>query len=345
MKIKATLLALTATAALALTACGGNTAPQTTPTPTAGGSTSEKPSEKPAEKPESIKIGAIVFVTHPALDAAYAGFVEGMKEAGYEEGKNLTIDVQNPQADQGTLTSIAGTFASSDYDGFYGIATPPAQALASVITDRPIVFSAVTDPVAAGLTASWDAPDANVTGASDLNPMKEQLELILEALPETKTVGIVYSSGEVNSEVQVAEAEKHAADLGLEIKTVTVTNSAEVKQAAESLDADVYLIPTDNVVVSAAESVLEVAEGKGKPVFASDESTMERGAAAGLSVNYTQQGRDAAAIMLTLLGGTPASEIPVEIQKEFDLFVNEAGAAKQGITLPESILSRATKKF
>ena len=116
-------------------------------------------------------------------------------------------------------------------------------------------------------------------------------------------------------------------------------------RAAESLNVDAYLIPTDNAVVSAAESVLQVAEDKGTPVFASDESTMERGAAAGLSVNYTQQGRDAAKILVKMLGGTKASEIPVETQKEFDLFVNEAGATAQGFTLPESIVSRATKKF
>ncbi|MFT3889188.1 MAG: ABC transporter substrate-binding protein [Arachnia sp.] len=340
MKLKATILGAALTA-LALTACGGEAATPAQP----GGTNSPAAPATGGGAPKAVKIGAITFVTHDALDAAYAGFVEGMKEAGYEEGKNLTIDSQNPQADQGTLSSIVGTFASSDYDAFYAIATPPAQALAAAITDRPIVFAAVTDPVAAGLTASWDAPDANVTGASDLNPMKEQLELIREALPEAKTVGIVYSSGEVNSEVQVSEAEKYAADLGFEIKTATITNSSEVQQAAESLNVDAYLIPTDNVVVSAAETVLQVAADKGSPVFGSDEATVKRGAAAGLSVNYTQQGRDAAAIMVKLLNGTPASEIPVETQKQFDLFVNETGAAAQGLTLPEAIVSRATEKF
>ena len=175
--------------------------------------------------------------------------------------------------------------------------------------------------------------------------MKDQLELIKEALPEAKTVGIVYSAGEVNSEVQVTEAEKAAAELGLEIKKATVTNSSEVQQAAASLDVDAFLIPTDNTVVSAAESVIQVGEQKQIPVFASDESTMERGAAAGLSVNYTQQGKDAAAIMLKLLEGTPAADIPVETQKEFDLFVNVAAGGLQGLTLPDSIVSRATKQF
>ncbi|MBB1483714.1 ABC transporter substrate-binding protein [Tessaracoccus sp. MC1865] len=321
MKLK--VVALGTIAALALTGCGA----------AEEGST------------ESYKIGIATIVSHPALDAVADGFKEAMAEAGYTEGENLTIDLQNAQGDQSTLTSIANTFASSDFNGYLAIATPTAQALANVITDKPIAFAAVTDPVAAGLMQDWDAPDANITGVSDLNPMDAQLDLIKEILPEAVTVGIVYSSGEVNSEVQVAEAEKAAESRGMEIKTATVTNSAEVQQAAESLDVDAYLIPTDNTVVSAAESLVQVAEQKSVPVFASDESTMERGATAGLSVNYIQQGKDAAAVLIKMLEGTPASDIPVETQKQFDLFVNEEAAAAQGIELPQAVVDRATKKF
>ena len=324
MKIKA--LAFGVAAARSLSACGGSTGE-----PTTG-------SESGAA---SYSIGIATIQSHPALDAVTEGFKAAFEEAGVE----VTFDEQNAQGDQTTLTNIANTFASSDHDGFLAIATPTAQALANVITDRPIVFAAVTDPVSAGLVGSWDAPDANITGVSDLNPMADQLKLIQEAMPEVKSIGIVYASGEVNSEVQVQEAIDAASTLGLEIRTATVTNSSEVQQAAESLDVDAFLIPTDNTVVSAAESVIQVAEQKQAPVFASDESTVERGAAAGLSVNYTQQGRDAAAVMLQLLEGTPASDIPVATQKEFDLFVNEAAATKQGLTLPDAIVERATTKY
>ena len=335
MKLK--VAALGAIAALTLSACSGAAEPTSSPSTSSGGGTT--PASSPAA--ESYTIGIAQIMTHPALDAVAEGFKEAFAEAGIE----VTFDEQNAQGDQATLTNIANTFASSDADGFLAIATPTAQSLATVITDRPVVFAAVTDPVAAGLVASWESPDANLAGVSDLNPMKDQLELIKEALPEAKTVGIVYSAGEVNSEVQVTEAEKAAAELGLEIKKATVTNSSEVQQAAASLDVDAFLIPTDNTVVSAAESVIQVGEQKQIPVFASDESTMERGAAAGLSVNYTQQGKDAAAIMLKLLEGTPAADIPVETQKEFDLFVNVDAGGLQGLTLPDSIVSRATKQF
>ncbi len=295
--------------------------------------------------PDEVRIGIVNLVSHPALDAAQDGFIEGLAEAGYVEGENLTLDMQNANGDQSTLTNIANTMASAEYDLYYAIATPTTQSLAQVITEAPIVFAAVTDPVAAGLLESWDAPDANVTGVSDMNPMQAQIELIQEILPDVTTVGIVYASGEVNSEVQVAEAEEAAQSLGITIETATVTNSSEVQQAAQSLDVDAYLIPTDNVVVSAAESVIQVAEQKQVPVFASDESTMERGAAAGLSVNYTQQGLDAAAVAVQLLEGAAPADIPVATQEQFDLFVNEAAAEAQGITLSADVVDRSARAF
>jgi len=336
MKWSRALVGALAAASLALAACGGaETDPGETATPSANG----------GDAPAEATIGIVNLLSHPALDAAQAGFIDALAEAGYVEGENLTLDIQNANNDQSTLTNIANTFASGDADLFYAIATPSAQSLAQVITDRPIVFAAVTDPVSAGLVDEWENPGGNITGVSDMNPMDGQLNLIQEVLPDVQTVGIVYSSGEVNSEVQVDQAKAVADELGIEIVTATVTNSAEVQQAAQSLDVDAFLIPTDNTVVSAAESVIQVAEQKGVPVFASDESTMERGAAAGLSVNYTQQGKDAAALAIQLLEGADPASLPVETQKEFDLFVNEAAAEAQGLTLPAEVIERSAKQF
>ncbi|PIE20242.1 MAG: sugar ABC transporter substrate-binding protein [Arachnia propionica] len=354
--MKKTLLSLVAAASLLLAACGGQASPNTeetaaeteqsaaTTTPAEESSAGQQPGGE-LDLDAQYKISIASIVSHPALDAAQQGFIDGLAEAGLVEGKNLTLDIQNAQGDQGTLTNIANTFSQSDSQLFYAIATPTAQALAATITDRPIVFAAVTDPKAAGLVASWEAPDANLTGVSDLNPMAEELALIREVLPDAKTVGIVYASGEVNSEVQVAEAEKAAGQYGFEIKTATVTNSNEVAQATESLDVDAYLLPTDNTVVSAVESVVQIAEQKKVPVFSSDGGPVERGAAAGLSVNYTQQGRDAAAIALQLLAGAKPGDFPVETQKQFDLYVNEAAAERQGIELPQDVVDRAAKQF
>lgn len=340
MKIKKVAVAAVAASALLVAGCG-----ESSDSTTSAEETTSEQSTGTLDLTQTYQISIAKIVSHPALDAAEQGFIEGLAAAGLVEGENLELTIENAQDDQSTLGNIANTFAQSDDQLFYAIATPTAQSLANVIPDRPIVIAAVTDPVDAKLVESWEAPGGNVTGVSDLNPMPEQLELIQEVLPDVQTVGIVYDSGESNSEVQVSQAQEAAGELGLTIETATVSSSAEVSQAAESLDVDAYLIPTDNTVVSAAEAVIQVAEQKGTPVFASDESTIERGAAAGLSVNYTQQGTDAAAIAVEILAGADPATIPVETQTEFDLFVNEDAAEAQGFTLPAEVVDRATEKF
>lgn len=318
MRLTAALAAAVATAVL-LTGCGGGN----------------------AGKDDMVKIGGVTIVSHPSLDAIWAGFKEGMKEAGYEEGKNVEYDFQNPQGDQSTLNSIASTFANSDKDLFVSIATPPSQALTGAITDRPILFSGVTDPVAAGLVKDLNAPGANVTGASDANPPKPVLELIKEIKPGTKSVGIVYTSSEVNSEIQTKQAQEAAAGLGLEIKTVTVTNSNEVQQAAASLDVDAFYVGNDNNVVSAIESLIQEAEKKGAIVVTSDADSVSKGAAAAISIDYFLQGKETAQLAVEILrNGKKPGEMPVVFQKDLELVVNQKAAEKQGTKIPDSVMGK-----
>ncbi|MGD8215557.1 ABC transporter substrate-binding protein [Propionibacteriaceae bacterium Y1814] len=293
---------------------------------------------------EVVKIGGVTIVSHPSLDAIWQGFKDGMKEAGYEEGVNVEYDFQNPQGDQSTLNSIASTFANSDKDLFVSIATPPSQALVQAITDRPILFSGVTDPVGAGLVDSLDKPGGNVTGATDANPPKPVLELIKEIKPETKTVGIVYTSSEANSEIQTKQAQEAAQELGLEIKVATVTNSNEVQQAAASLDVDAFYVGNDNNVVSAIEALVQEAEKKGAIVVTSDEDSVSKGAAAAISIDYYQQGLDTAKLAVEILkNGKNPGDLPVSFQSDLALIVNPAAAERQGTPLPEAVLSRAAK--
>src|SRR5690606_110520 len=165
-----------------------------------------------------------------------------------------------------TAPASGNAFPAASLDPSHAIATPTAQAPAQVATGVPILITAVTEPEGAGLVDSWEEPGGNVTGTSDLNPVKDQLSLITELAPDVRTVGIVQSSGEVNSEIQVELAREAAVELGFEIEVATVTNSSEVQQAANSLDVDAFFMPTDNTVVAAFESLLQVAEEKGVPL-------------------------------------------------------------------------------
>ncbi len=321
--------AVAAASALALTACGSGDG--------SGGS---------AGGDEAVKVGIAQYVSHPSLDAVVEGFKSGMEEAGYT-GEKISYDENNAEADQATNTSIAGKLAAdSDIDLVLAVATPSAQAAAQSITNIPVLFSAVTDPVSAKLVASNEAPGANVTGTSDMNPVDEQLALLKELKPDAKKVGIVYSSGETNSAVQVEMAEEAAKDLGLTIEKAAISASSEVQQAAGSLDVDAYYVPTDNAVVSALEGLLQTADKKKVPVISADGESVKRGATATYGINYQKLGEQTAAMAVKLLKGEaePAS-LPVETISQVDLYLNEDAAKKAGIEFTEDMKSKAVEVY
>jgi putative tryptophan/tyrosine transport system substrate-binding protein len=291
---------------------------------------------------ESVEIGISQIISHPSLDAANEGFKKALADNGYVEGETVTYDEQNAQGDQATATSIAGKFASDKKDLILAIATPTAQAAVQAIVDTPILFTAVTDPVSADLVESMDAPGSNVTGTSDRNPVEEQLALVKELNPDAKSVGIVYSSGEVNSGVQVEWAKEAGKKLGLEIKEAAISNSTEVQQAAESLDVDAFYVPTDNAVVSALESLIQVAESKKVLTIAAEGDSVKRGTVATYGINYEKLGYQTGEMAVKILKGEaePAS-MPVETQTELELYVNTAAAKRTGVTLPDGFADKA----
>ncbi|MCT1433133.1 ABC transporter substrate-binding protein [Dietzia maris] len=291
---------------------------------------------------ESYRIGINQLVQHPALDSATAGFKEAFSEAGVE----VEFDEQNANGEQGTALTIAQQFASDDLDLALAVATPAAQAMAQNITDVPLLFTAVTDPVSAELVDSMEEPGANVTGTSDAAPIEKQLELLKEIVPDAERIGIVYASGEVNSQVQVDQAREAAGPLGLEIETQTVTTVNEIQQAVEALgDVDAIYVPTDNMVVSGIASLVQVAEGKQIPVIAAESGTVEGGAVATLGIDYTELGRQTGEMALRILrDGEDPGTMPVETATEFTYVVNEDAAERQGVTIPEDILAEAEKK-
>jgi len=320
------------TSALLLAACGNGDGgdPDTgSQTETGNGS---------GDEAQSYSIGITQIVSHPSLDAAREGFKSALADAGLD----VTYDEQNAQGDQPTAISIANDFATADHDLILAIATPTAQAAAQTITDVPILITAVTEPQEAGLVDSWEAPGGNVSGTSDLNPVAEQLGLVMELAPDAESIGIVYSAGEVNSEIQVTLAQEAADELGVELELATVTNSGEVQQAADSLDVDAFYVPTDNTVVSALESLLQVAETKSLPVVVGEGDSVERGGVATYGIDYEQLGRQTGEMAVRILqeGADPA-EMSIEEQSEFLLIVNPAAAERMGVEIPADLLERA----
>lgn len=318
---------------LLLAACGqqGGSAPATAPTPDAGGN-----------KP--IKIGVVQIVEHQALDAAREGFIAEMAKQGYVKDKDVTYDLQSAQGNMDTAISIAQKFSGDKVDLILAIATPTAQAAAQTTKDIPVLFTAVTDPVAAGIVKSMEAPGANLTGTTDMNPVEEQLSLIKEIKPEAKTVGVIYNSGEVNSKVQIDMAKAVSSKLGITIQEAAITSPTEVKQAAESMvgKVDAFYVPTDNMVVSSLAAILKVAEDQKMPVIAGEENSVKSGAIATYGIDYTKLGEQTAAMAVKVLKGeAKPAEMAVEKQSKMKLTVNPAAAAKMGVTLPQALLDRA----
>lgn len=293
------------------------------------------------------EIGISQFVEHPSLDLAREGFIDQLAEEGFVEGENLKIDLQNAQADFSTAQTIAQRFKQNEPDLILAIATPSAQTAANVVSKIPVLITAVTDPVEAGVVESMEAPGGNVTGTTDMNPVAEQLELIKDFLPELKTIGILYNPGEVNSVVQVDLAKKKAKEMGIEIEEGTVSNSSEVSLAVSSLigNVDAIYVPTDNIIVSAMPTVLQTAYNNQLPVFASENNSVEQGAVATLGIDYYQLGKQTGAMAARILNGAEPSQMQVESSSELKLYINKKSAADIGLEIPAELLESADKVF
>jgi len=294
--------------------------------------------------PQSYRIGIVQHAEHEALDAAREGFIEALAEEGFVDGENISIDIQNALSDTITNTPIAEGFVADGVDLILAIATPSAQAAYNVTKEIPIVITAVTDPVDAGLAESLEKPGTNVTGTHDMNPVKDQLDLLLEIFPDATRIGVIFNSSEDNSLVQVEILEEESALAGLTVVKAPVTTTGEVSDAAESLlgKVDVIYVPTDNTVVDAISSVIKVSEEHLIPVIPGEASCVKAGALATIGIDYSvlgyQTGKMAAKI---LRGEAEPATMPIEGQSKYSIAVNKATAAEFKVTLPQSLLERA----
>jgi putative ABC transport system substrate-binding protein len=325
-----TVAAGAAIAALSLAACG-------TETPKDDSTGKESPAG------ETYDIAITQFLAHPSLDAITQGFMDGLGEAGVKA--DFTFD--DAQGDQANTATIAGKYAGdSSIDLVLAVATPSAQAVVTQVTDRPVLFAGVTDPVAAGLVPGWEAGGGNVTGTSDLNPEGKPAALIQEIVgkDKVKTIGFPYSLGEKNSQVQLDALKAEAGPLGMSVKESGIANSAELTAGVQALaGVDAIFVGTDNAVVTGLETVVAFGQENSIPVFVADAASVERGAVATRGIDYYQLGvRTAEMAVEILVEGADPGEIATLQVTDTEVVANPDAAKTYGLTIPESVLKGAT---
>lgn len=316
MKKFLTAIAAVSTA-IALSACGSSTS---------GTQQSTQDNEK------VYKIGVLQLTQHTALDKCNEGFFAALDDAGVK----YEVDQQNASGEQSACQTIAEKLVNDGNDLIYAIATPAAQAVAGSTTDIPVVISAVTDPAESGLVASNDAPGGNVTGTSDLTPVKEQIQLLKQILPNASKVGILYCSAESNSEIQAEMARQACADDGLESIDFSVSNSNEIQTVVESMvgKVDAIYAPTDNTIANGMATVAMVATDNNLPIICGESGMVDAGGLATYGIDYYQLGYMAGQMAVQILvDGTDPSTMPIGYLSadQCELSVNEETAAALNI--------------
>lgn len=295
------------------------------------------------KKTSQIKIGVLQLIEHNALDSAYKGFVDGLKEAGYEDGKNIIIDYQNAQGEQANCITIGQKFINDKSDLILAIATPAAQAIANMTKDIPILITAVTDPADSKLVADNNAPGGNVTGTSDLTPVEAQIELLKEIIPNVKTVGLLYCSSEQNSVFQINIVKKKLDAMGIKYIDIAISNLNEIQQVIQNVIGKVEAIytPTDNMIANGMATVALMTEPAKLPVICGEGGMTMLGGTATYGINYYELGKLTSTQAVSILkGDKKTAEMPIEYLQKFDLVVNTNMIESIGLTIPESLYNK-----
>lgn len=299
---------------------------------------------------EEYTIGIEQFAEHGSLDNCRTGFLEGLAEEGIVEGENLTVEYKNAAADMGTAGQISDSFVTSKVDLICAIATPSVQSCfnAAMDSEIPVIYTAVTDPLAAELVDEDGNSVGEITGTSDKLPIAQQLEMIRAMLPDAETIGILYTTSEANSEAAIEEYQALAEDYGFTIETSGITATADIPLAAQGLIEKVDCLTnlTDNTVVSSLPTILEMANEAGIPVFGSEIEQVKIGCLAAEGLDYIELGKQTGRMAAQVLKGEKAaSEIPYETIEESSLYVNAKVAENLGIEIPEELASGAAETF
>ena len=302
------------------------------------------PAVDAGEKDRLPRVGIVQLAEHAALDSACEGFIAALAENGFVDGETVEIDLQNAQGDQSNLSTIGERFLGEKVDLILAIATPAAQAMAGKTTEIPILATAVTDYESAKLVNSNAAPGGNVSGTTDMNPIKEQIALIVQLAPDTKTIGCIYNGGEDNSVLQAGIAKAEIEALGLGYEEITVTSTNDVQQAMQTLvgKCDAIYIPTDNTLASSMPVVAGVANEAKIPVICGESGMVDNGGLATLGINYYNLGHQTGLMAVRILKeGANIAEMPIESLTEFDYRINAATAEAIGLKIPDELAQYA----
>ena len=295
---------------------------------------------------DMVTVGIAQFAPHGSLDNCVEGFKLGMAEAGFVEGENVTYDLQNAQADMANTNQIAQSMVAANVDLLCGVATPMAQACYNAANGKiPVIYTAVTDPVAAELANEDGTSVGNVTGTSDKLAIDAQLDMIRKFLPEAKTIGILYTTSEANSVSAIEEYKALAPNYGFEIVESGISQSSDIPLAATDLAGKVDCISnlTDNTVVSALATVLDAANKAGIPVFGSEIEQVKNGCVATEGLDYIALGKQTGEMAARVLKGENAQDIPFETITEYSLYINSAALENLGLSCPEDLKATATE--
>lgn len=334
---------------LVASGCGNNNAAGNTENSANASNAAANATDAPKEAgKDSYKIAISQYVEHPSLDATREGFLAALKDAGIVEGENLKVDLQNAQADQSNNLSIAQKIAGDKNDLVLAIATPSAQSIVQrVDKNTPVLFAAVTDPLDAKIVTDLEHPGGNVSGASDTNPeaITRLMSFIAAQFPDVKKLGLVINEGEPNAVVMADIAKEELDKHGIELVKAAITNTSEVKQAAESLvgRVDAFYITLDNSVVSGVDTIIQTANDNKLPFFSADRDTVEKGAFATIGFKYYDHGYQVGEMAVEVLkNGTSPGDMKVTMQEKLDLILNLKAAQAQGIEVTDAMKAEVT---
>lgn len=297
-----------------------------------------------SDNKDVIKIGLVQLVEHTSLDQIRESIIDQLEEEGYVDGENIEIDYQNAQNEQSNLKTICQGFVADDTDVIIAITTPAAQVAMGETDDIPIVFSAVTDPVASGVVADLENPGGNITGTSDAISVDQIMSLAEEITPGFKTIGALYNSSETNSVSVVEDLKEYAKDNGFKVEDAAITSANEIQPAAQNLakKCDVVFSPIDNTVASSIATANDVFIENKIPFYVAADSMVKDGALATCGINYEELGKETADMVIEIINGSDPASMPVRTMKDLGVYINSDTAKNLGIEIPQSVLDKAT---